>query len=227
MKYLILCFAMLLLAQSGLAAEVNAELARQIELMNSLTKTELQLEYQQMDAKMQAHLNEIQNQNALIQTRLDQRDGDLGNYIDAISWVSGIVIGFVGVLFGIGAFIFYRESQDIATKAQAQLDAWNEQTTDLQQTFDEWFKDAKGVYTGELESLSRMMRLRVVLDQDRPTADEVYPDLSPLFSKPQLEYLPIFRKVMALNIGDDINRHTQAAIDQIMVAEHPEGYTKN
>jgi hypothetical protein len=40
-------------------------------------------------------------------------------------------------------------------------------------------------------------------------------------------YLPIFRKVLALNIGDDINRHTQAAIDQIMVGEHPEGYSNN
>ena len=214
--------SLLLLAQSGHGEEVNSELARQLELMNSLTKTELQLEFQQLDAKMQAHLNEIEHQNDLIQTRLNQRDGDLGNYIDAISWVSGIVIGFVGVLFGIGAFIFYRESQDIATKAQAQLDAWNEQTADLQLTFEEWFNDAKGVYTGELESLSRMMRLRVVLDQENPTADEVYPDLSPLFSRPQLEYLPIFRKVMALNIGDDINRHTQAAIDQIMIAERPE-----
>ena len=226
MKYLTLCFALLLLAHSGDAQEVNAELARQLELMNSLTKTELQLEYQQLEAKMQVHLNQIENQNALIQTRLNQRDGDLGNYIDAISWVSGIVIGFVGVLFGIGAFIFYRESQGIATKAQAQLDAWNEQTADLQQTFDEWFNDAKGVYTGELESLSRMMRLRIVLDQEKPTANEVYPDLSPLFSRPQLEYLPIFRKVMALNIGDDINRHTQAAIDRIMVAEHPEAQSK-
>jgi hypothetical protein len=217
-----MCFALLFLAQSGLGEEVNSDLARQLELMNSLTKTELQLEYQKLDAKMQADLNEIEHQNALIQTRLNQRDGDLGNYIDAISWVSGIVIGFVGLLFGIGAFIFYRESQDIATKAQAQLDAWNGQTADLQLTFEEWFNDAKGVYTGELESLSRMMRLRVVLDQENPTADEVYPDLSPLFSRPQLEYLPIFRKVMALNIGDDINRHTQAAIDQIMIAERPE-----
>jgi hypothetical protein len=222
MKYLVMCFALLLLAQSGHGEEVNSELARQLELMNSLTKTELQLEYQKLEAKMQADLNEIEHQNALIQTRLNQRDGDLGNYIDAISWVSGIVIGFVGLLFGIGAFIFYRESQDIATKAQAQLDAWNGQTADLQLTFEEWFNDAKGVYTGELESLSRMMRLRVVLDQENPTADEVYPDLSPLFSRPQLEYLPIFRKVMALNIGDDINRHTQAAIDQIMIAERPE-----
>ena len=221
MKYSATICLLLFLALPIQAAE-DANLARQLELMNSLTKAQLQLDYQKLDARMQERLNQIEKQNALIQTRLNQRESDLGNYIDAISWVSGIVIGFVGVLFGIGAFIFYRESQDIANKAQAQLDAWNEQTEGLQHTFEEWFNAAKKVYTGDLESLSRMMRLRVLLDQEDPTADEIYPDLSPLFSKPQLEYLPIFRKVLALDIGDDIKRHTQAAIDQIMVSEHAE-----
>lgn len=220
MRYLIIISALFVLTNPIQAEQSNANLARQLELMNSLNRTQLQLEYQQLDTRMQSRLNQIETQNALIATRLNQRDSDLGNYIDAISWVSGIVIGFVGVLFGIGAFIFYRESQDIANKAQAQLDAWNDQTADLQHTFEDWFNNAKKVYTGELESLGRMMRLRVLLDQDSPSAEEIYPDLSPLFSKPQLEYLPIFRKVMGLSIDDDIKRHTQAAIDQIMVDEH-------
>lgn len=220
MRYLIIISALFILANPIRAEESDVNLARQLELMNALTRTQLQLEYQQLDARMQSRLNQVESQNALIQTRLNQRDSDLGNYIDAISWVSGIVIGFVGVLFGIGAFIFYRESQDIANKAQAQLDAWNDQTADLQHTFEDWFNNAKKVYTGELESLGRMMRLRVLLDQDNPSAEEIYPDLSPLFSKPQLEYLPIFRKVMGLSIDEDIKRHTQAAIDQIMVDEH-------
>ena len=195
--------------------EDDQDIARQLQLLNSVAKSEMQLENQLLESKLQARLNEIEKQNATILTRLDQRDSDVGNYIDAISWVSGIVIGFVGILFGIGAFILYRENKDVTTKARAQLDAWDEQATNLQSRFDQWFKDAKGVYAGELEQLGRIMRLRILLDQEQPLVDEIYPDLSPLYSNPQLEYLPIFRKVMTLDLDEDIKRHTQSAIDEI------------
>ena len=195
--------------------EDDQNIARQLQLLNSVAKSEMQLENQLLESKLQARLNEIEKQNAAILIRLDQRDSDVGNYIDAISWVSGIVIGFVGILFGIGAFILYRENKDVTTKARAQLDAWDEQATNLQSRFDQWFKDAKGVYAGELEQLGRIMRLRILLDQEQPSADEIYPDLSPLYSNPQLEYLPIFRKVMTLDLDEDIKRHTQSAIDEI------------
>ena len=200
-------------------AEESQDIEKQLELLNALTKSQLQLESQQLEAKLYARLNDIENQNASILTRLDQRDSDVGNYIDAISWVSGVVIGFVGILFGIGAFILYRENQDVTTKAKAQLDAWDQQATNLQSRFDQWFRDAKGEYAGELEQLGRIMRLRILLDQEKPKADEIYPDLSPLYSNPQLEYLPIFKKVMTLDIDEDMRRHTQVAIDKIM-AQH-------
>ena len=215
MKHLQLFCALLVLALPCLA-ETSRDLTRQLELMNALAKSELQLEYQQLEAGLQTRLNEIEKQNASILTRLDQRDSDMGNYIDAISWVSGIVIGFVGVLFGIGAFMVFRENRDVTTKAQAQLDAVNEQAENLQSKFDQWFKDTKGQYAGDLEQLGRIMRLRMLLDQEKPSADDIYPDLSPLYSNPQLEYLPIFKKVMSLDIDADVKRHTQAAIDQLM-----------
>jgi hypothetical protein len=125
------------------------------------------------------------------------------------------VIGFVGILFGMGAFILYRENQEVSFRMNQQLEAWNEQTENLQATFDKWFNDAKIEHTREIDSMGRIMRLRILLDQEKPNAREIYPDLSPLFSNPQLEYLPIFRRVMTLNIDKDIKRHTQAAIDQI------------
>ena len=219
MKYLG-TFCGLFLAMSFLAMPCLAndakDLSRELELLNSITRAELQLENQLLEARVTGLLNEIEKQNASILTRLDQRESDLGNYIDAISWVSGIVIGFVGILFGIGAFILYRENKDVTTKARAQLAAWDEQAVNLQNRFDQWFKDAKAEYAGELEQLGRIMRLRVLLDQENPSADEIYPDLSPLFSNPHLEYLPIFKKVIALDVNDDLKRHTQAAIDQIM-----------
>ena len=224
MKHLYIFFGLMLLAHPGLA-ENDQDLSRQLELMNSVTKSQLQLENQKLESRIESHLNEIETQNASILTRLDQRDSDIGNYIDAISWVSGIVIGFVGILFGIGAFILYRENKDVTTKAQAQLDAWDEQATNLQSRFDQWFKDAKGVYAGELEQLGRIMRLRILLDQEKPSADDIYPDLSPLYSNPQLEYLPIFKKVMALDVDSDIKRHTQAAIDQIIA--NPRGQSRS
>jgi hypothetical protein len=204
-----------LLAMPCLAEDAR-DLPRELELLNAITRAELKIENQQLEARIKDFLGGIEKQNASILTRLDQRDNDMGNYIDAISWVSGIVIGFVGILFGIGAFILYRENKDVTDKAQAQLAAWDEQAVNLQNRFDQWFKDAKAEYAGELEQLGRIMRLRVLLDQEKPATDEIYPDLSPLFSNPHLEYLPIFKKVMALDVDDDIKRHTQAAIDQIM-----------
>ena len=66
------------------------------------------------------------------------------------------------------------------------MDAWDEEASKLQSRFDQWFRDAKGVYAGELEQLSRIMRLRVILDQENVTADAIYADLSPLFADPHL-----------------------------------------
>ena len=176
MKYIY--FIALLLGGSFCFAEDEDPLT-QLELMNTLTRQEIQLEQMKLEAEIHDRLNEIDMQNAAILTRLQVRDSDMGNYIDALSWVSGVVIGFVGILFGIGAFILYRENQDVATRTREQLDAWNEQTANLQSTFDDWFVNAKKEYTGELDLLSRIMRLRIILDQESPTAEEIYPEISP------------------------------------------------
>ena len=184
--------------------------------------TEISLANEMFKHEMELQLKDIQLENALIRAQLERRESDIGNYIDAISWVSGVVIGFVGVLFGIGAFILYRENKDVTSRAQAQLDAWDEEASKLQSRFDQWFRDAKGVYAGELEQLSRIMRLRVILDQENVTADEIYADLSPLFADPHLAYLPIFHKVLSLDIDGDIKRHTEQAIEKIREARDAE-----
>jgi ferritin-like metal-binding protein YciE len=222
MKHLLQTGVILLFAQlfqqPCFAEETTASgetLSAHFEMLNALTKSELRLENQRLKASIEKQLAEIDKQNEGIRIRLTQRDNDIGNYIDAISWVTGIVIGFVGILFGMGAFILYRENQEVSFRMNQQLEAWNEQTENLQATFDKWFNDAKIEHTREIDSMGRIMRLRILLDQEKPNAREIYPDLSPLFSNPQLEYLPIFRRVMTLNIDKDIKRHTQAAIDQI------------
>ena len=188
----------------------------------NVDSTEISLANEQFKHEMELRLRDIQHENALISAQLERRESDMGNYIDAISWVSGIVIGFVGVLFGIGAFILYRENKDVTSRAQAQLDAWDKEASKLQSRFDQWFRDAKGVYAGELEQLSRIMRLRVILDQENVTADEIYADLSPLFADPHLAYLPIFHKVLSLDIDGDIKRHTEQAIEKIREARDAE-----
>lgn len=211
---------LLAMAQPMLAAESQSnthmsDLLRQLESLNSMTRMQLQLEQNKMHSQLMRELAQIKADNTTITARLNQRDGDMSNYIDAISWVSGIVIGFVGILFGIGAFILYRENQDVTRKAHQQLDLFNERAEDQQRTFDSWFQSAKKEYSLELEQMSRIMRLRALLDQERPRAEDIYPDLSPLYAKPKLEYLPIFRKIMSLGLGADISRNTQAAIDHL------------
>jgi hypothetical protein len=193
----------------------DTDLIEKLESLNSMTQMQMQLDQSRMQSQLMQQLAEIKANNASISARLNQRDNDMSNYIDAISWVSGIVIGFVGILFGIGAFILYRENQDATRKAHQQLDLFNERAEDQQRTFDSWFQSAKKQYSLELEQMSRMMRLRVLLDQEHPNAEDIYPDLSPLFARPKLEYLPIFRKIMSLDLGADISRNTQAAIDHL------------
>ncbi len=193
----------------------ESDLVRRLESLNSMTQMQMQLDQQKMQSQLMQELAEIKANNVSISTRLNQRDSDMSNYIDAISWVSGIVIGFVGILFGIGAFILYRENQDATRKAHQQLDLFNERAEDQQRTFDSWFQSAKKEYSLELEQMSRIMRLRVLLDQERPSAEDIYPDLSTLYARPKLEYLPIFRKIMSLELGTDISRNTQAAIDHL------------
>ncbi len=211
-----LCLFLLVHVPTCVAAESNQAVAEQPLATQMQAGDQIQLERREMAAALNDRLNAIEQQNAAISAMLQQRDSDIGNYIDAISWVSGIVMGFVGILFGIGAFIMYRENQDVAARARSQLDAWNEQTANFQSTFDQWFDDAKREHSKKLDLLSRIMRLRILLDQESPTAEEIYPEISPLFAKPKLEYLPIFRKIMSLDVGADIQHHTQAAIDQIM-----------
>lgn len=185
------------------------------ELMNKILLMEARLEQQKLREELEDELQLLKTDNLIIQSRLDQRDNAISNYVDAISWVSGIVIGFVGLLFGIGAFILYRENQDVTNKAKLQLDEFDERAADQQRTFDSWFQEAKRKYTIELEQMNRIMRLRVLLDQEHPSSAEIYPDLSPLYAKPKLEYLPIFKKVLTLDIDADIKRNAQAAIDHL------------
>ena len=201
-------------AESGPGTD-ESDLVEKLESLNSMTRMQMQLDQTRMQSQLMQEMAEIKADNATIFARLNQRDSDMSNYIDAISWVSGIVIGFVGILFGIGAFILYRENQDTTRKAHQQLDLFNERAEDQQRTFDSWFQSAKKEYSLELEQMSRIMRLRVLLDQDHPRAEDIYPDLSPLYAKPKLEYLPIFRKIMSLELGADISRNTQAAIDHL------------
>jgi hypothetical protein len=193
----------------------GANLLRHLETMNSLTRSQMQLDYERLRNDVHEEMGQIKNENAILRSRLDRRDGDMSNYIDAISWVSGVVIGFVGILFGIGAFILYRENQGVTRKAQEQLDLWNERAASQENTFDQWFQDAKTEHATELDQLGRIMRLRILLDQENPSAQDIFPELSPLYSHPKLEYLPIFKKVMTLDIDADIRRSTQAAIDHL------------
>lgn len=201
-------------AESGTGTHEHDQV-KQLELLNSMTRLQMQLDQTRMESQLMQEMAEIKATNTTISARLSQRDSDMSNYIDAISWVSGIVIGFVGILFGIGAFILYRENQDATRKAHQQLDLFNERAEDQQRTFDSWFQSAKKEYSLELEQMSRIMRLRVLLDQENPSAADIYPDLSPLYARPKLEYLPIFRKIMSLELGADISRNTQAAIDHL------------
>jgi hypothetical protein len=218
--YTLICLVLVAAIQPLQAADTqsttdNGDLLKQLEILNSLTQLKLELEQRKMQSELVAELALVKTDNAMINTRLEQRDSDMSNYIDAISWVSGIVIGFVGILFGIGAFILYRENQDVTRKAHQQLDLFNERAEDQQRTFDSWFQAAKKQYTVELEQMSRIMRLRAMLDQEHPNADDIFPDLSPLYARPKLEYLPIFRKIMSMDLGADISRNTQAAIDHL------------
>lgn len=216
-----ICALLIAVAGEGYAANTNdsmearSELLRYLDTLNSLTKSQMQLDYEKLRNEVHNELVQIKTENIVLRSRLDRRDSDIGNYIDAISWVSGVVIGFVGILFGIGAFILYRENQGVTQKAHEQLELWNETAANLENTFDQWFQDAKKEYATELDQLGRVMRLRILLDQEHPSAAEIYPDLSALYSHPKLEHLPIFKKVMTLDTGADIKRSTQAAIDQL------------
>ena len=229
MKYIYLSF-ILLVSSVCLAGELPGITATQIESSNLPTRHDIDptalalaiYERQLASKDLQGfksdttdRLNEIDKQSAVILTRLQQRDSDMGNYIDALSWTTGIVLGFVGIIFGIGAFILYRENRDVSNRINAHLAELNKQTANQQNKFDQWFYIAKKDYARELDLLGRIMRLRIMLEQDNPLAEDVYPEISPLFSKPKLEYLPIFQKVMTLDMGADIERHTQVAIDQI------------
>ena len=201
-------------ASNDLSAD-GSDLLRHLETMNALTRSQMQLDYEKLRNDVQKELGQIKNDNAILRSRLDRRDGDMSNYIDAISWVSGVVIGFVGILFGIGAFILYRENQGVTRKAQEQLDLWNERAASQENTFDQWFQDAKTEHATELDQLGRIMRLRILLDQENPSATDIFPELSPLYYNPKLEHLPIFKKVMTLDIDADIRRSTQAAIEHL------------
>ncbi|MCY4532466.1 MAG: hypothetical protein OXC84_09100, partial [Gammaproteobacteria bacterium] len=152
MKYIYLSF-IVLVSSVCLAGELPGATATQSESSNLPTRQdsettfldiyEQQLQLASMDMQgfktdTTDRLYELEKQSAMILTRLQHRDSDMGNYIDALSWTTGIVLGFVGIIFGIGAFILYRENRDVSNRINAHLAELNKQTANQQNKFDQW-----------------------------------------------------------------------------------------
>lgn len=130
------------------------------------------------------------------------------------------VIGVSGLVLGFGAYRSYVDNKRILGRMEKKLD----------REFGPWLRDKKKEhekamkeicatlstkYDTEMDQLMYHVRLRFIIQQTSPKAEEVYPLLTPLSSNPRLEYEPLFAKIIELNIHPEITAKAQDGLTKL------------
>jgi hypothetical protein len=126
------------------------------------------------------------------------------------------VIAISGLILGFSAFRFIVYNRRIFERTKKSLD----------QEFSPWLDNKKKECEGKIKQLYtnyedhsqqflQFVRLKFIIEQPNPEANEVYPLLTPLTSNPRLEYAPLFNKIINLNIHAQISAKAQEGINKL------------
>ena len=131
-----------------------------------------------------------------------------------------VAIGVVTVIFAIGAFLVWKQNRDIWLKAKNELD----QAAIKRQQINSWFDEKKQSVDlqvkGELDEFGRKLEemrnfqtVVMALSADEYHVALIYPPLCALAERPCALYVGLFRKIVRLNINQDITDRARHGLD--------------
>lgn len=166
--------------------------------------------------------NDLQKKLNLIDEKVNQSISRESNFISFISWASGIVISFVGVLFVIYSILMFTGNKKVINESKEALN----ETKKQKDVFENWFvlkkKEYKEIIRSDylaiikrIQNASRVERLKKLLNDKSKDAKEYYPLISALASSPLLEYKPYFIQLIELSISDEVTNMAKKGLDDI------------
>lgn len=176
-------------------------------------------------------LNDLKNENEILKNNIKLTDEKVNqsiigktNFISFISWTTGIVISFVGLLFGLFSYQMYRDNKKIIKDSEKVLN----DTKALKSNFEDWFKIKQEEYKNVIRSDYR--KALIILQNDRKLEElkkilavknldpkKIYPIVSSLAANPTIEYKPYFNRLIELNMSEEISEMAKNGINKIVV----------
>lgn len=143
-------------------------------------------------------LESQQNQINQVQANTQNNGRTIFNYLNVLSLLAGSVIGLVALVLGIGAVRFYVDNKRLIDKMNKLLE----------KQFDGWRKNKLEhlctVVERDLQHFSNLTILKIIIENDSTTPDEVFPLLTPLCENPKLLYKPLLEKIIKMDIHPEI-----------------------
>jgi len=225
MKLVNLVLSLLLLFSSvtALADSINKDIPKTEYLVSH------NISYSE-NINLNKELTDLKNENEILKNSIKLTDEKVNqsilgktSFISFISWTTGIVISFVSLLFGLFSFLMYRDNKKIIKESEKALN----DAKDLKLQFENWFKlkqeESKNVIRSDyrkaltiLQNTSKLEVLKKLLSDQKLDPKRIYPLVSSLATNPTLEYKPYFRKLIELNISDEITEMVKKGIGNIV-----------
>lgn len=151
-----------------------------------------------------------------IETSSKANEKSISNHFTIVSLFAGAVIGLVALVLGLGAYRFYMDNRRIRERMDRLLE----------RQFSIWLRQKEAEYEkilqkllrrceSDMQNFSYFVRLRFIIEQPHPSAEEIYPLLTPLSSNPKWEYKPVFNKIVGLNIHPEITAKARAGLKKL------------
>ncbi len=126
------------------------------------------------------------------------------------------VIAVSGLVLGLGAYRSYVDNRQILGRMEKKLDReFGPWLDSKEKECKEMIEQLYNEYKSDSQQFLQFVRLKFIIDQPGPEADEVYPLLTPLSSNPRLEYKPLFVKIIDLNIHPEITAKAQEGLNKL------------
>jgi hypothetical protein len=136
-----------------------------------------------------------------------------------LSLMVEIVIGVVGLIFAMGAFLVWRENKTIARTARSQLelveakrDEINKWFVEMQSSLDNLVKAQFKNFSLEIEELRCYQTVIMALDEQGVHAAKIFPALCVLAERPSALYVGLFREIVKRNITPDITERAELGL---------------
>jgi hypothetical protein len=128
-----------------------------------------------------------------------------------MSTVVTIVVGVVGLIFAMGAFLVWHENRAVIRAAREQLNLVNSQRKEI----DAWFTEKRasldlilkaefGKFKREIEEMRCYQTLVMALENTAAHAALIFPALCVLAERPCALYVGVFREIINRGITPDI-----------------------